>query len=339
MRNEFLVTVQLRAFLDSLRLNGERTPAGYFDDLDAAIDCYQVAVQKTPHDHPGYTTRLDSLCKLFNDRYEQIEEIVDLSAAIDCCQLAVQKTPHDHPDYTARIDSLWKLLNDRHKETEDVGDLNAAIDYCQLAIQQTPHSHPDHAVGLVGLAELLEYRHETKASAQDLFSGEIADLNESIQSSSQAVNSTAENSPYLTERLEELGLKLQRRYRASFELHDIRKGILLYKRTLNASTDHEDYLREQCLSYLSKDRETRYQLLRGIPDLHKGIFLARKVTTPTTMDTFLVEDLFNDLGKLKLLYGVTHTIDHLNEANEWLDKAAKSEAIREEIRCSDEFDA
>lgn len=241
-------------------------------------------------------------------------------------------TPRGHPDRAARYSRLGDIFEWRYRATKSLPDFHSAINISRTAIIATLHNEYVVEERQCSLHRMLErirgYR------------GEIADLNESIQSSSQAVNSTAENSPYLTERLEELGLKLQRRYRASFELHDIRKGILLYKRTLNASTDHEDYLREQCLSYLSKDRETRYQLLRGIPDLHKGIFLARKVTTPTTMDTFLVEDLFNDLGeKLKLLYGVTHTIDHLNEANEWLDKAAKSEAIREEIRCSDEFDA
>lgn len=105
--------------------------------------------------------------------------------------------------------------------------------------------------------------------------GRIEDLEEAIEKAKQAVDSTAKENPYFVERLNNLGIMLERRYERTRRIEDLEEAIRLTKQAIKVtSDDHPDLV--ACLNSLSVKLHSRYERTRKIEDLEEAIKLARQ---------------------------------------------------------------
>jgi tetratricopeptide (TPR) repeat protein len=173
---------------------------GKMNDLEAAIQAAQQAVEVTPKDHPDLAVCLNNLGNMLGNRYEQTGKMDNLEDAIQVAQQAVEVTPKDHPNLAAWLNNLGKRLGYRYGRIGEIHNLEKAIQVTQQAVEDTPKGHPDLAARLNNLGTMLKSRYERIRKMED--------LEEAIQLSRRAVEVTPEDHPDLTGRLINLSRQL-----------------------------------------------------------------------------------------------------------------------------------
>ncbi|KAJ7766712.1 CHAT domain-containing protein [Mycena metata] len=232
------------------------------NDLNAAIDKLQEAVDLRPEDHPGRAEQLQDLATCFTDRFRQLGDLKDLEAALQRDQEAVDLTPADHPDKAERLQSLAVSFSDRFQRLGDLKDLEAALEKKQEAMDLTPADHPRTTGRLQSLAVSLRDRF--------LRLGNLKDLDAAIQKLQNAVDLTPVDQPDKTGQLQNLATSLIDRFRHLGHLEDLETALQRAREAVDLTpADHPD--RAERVQCLATSFGHRFQRLGDFKDLQAAI--------------------------------------------------------------------
>ncbi|KAJ7861183.1 hypothetical protein B0H13DRAFT_2355205 [Mycena leptocephala] len=129
-------------------------------DLGAALENSQAAVEQTPSGHGNLPERLETLAVLLTVRYQILGDSRDLEAALQNNQEAVAQTPEGHSDLAERLHSLAASFWERYQISDNVHDLAAALENNQAAVEKTPEGHPYFVERLQTLASLFRTQYQ-----------------------------------------------------------------------------------------------------------------------------------------------------------------------------------
>ncbi|KAF8183258.1 CHAT domain-containing protein [Mycena galopus ATCC 62051] len=232
------------------------------NDLDAAIDKLQEAVDLRPEDHPGRAEQLQDLAMCFTDRFRQFGDLKDSKAALQRDQEAVDLTPADHPDKAERLQSLAISFRDRFRQLGDLKDLEAALEKNQEAVDLTPADHPRITGRLQSLAVSLRDRF--------LRLGNLKDLEAAIQKLQNAVDLTPVDQPDKTGQLQNLAMALLDRFRHLGHLKDLETALQRAQEAVDLTpADYPD--RAERVQCLATSFGHRFQRLGDLKDLQAAI--------------------------------------------------------------------
>jgi tetratricopeptide (TPR) repeat protein len=141
---------------------------GNLEDLEAALNVIQEAVELTPEGHPSRPGCLQNLVASFSDRYQRLGNLEDLEAWLNTIQEAVELTSKGHPDRPGCLQSLALSFGDRYRRLGNLEDLEAALNAIQEAVELTPKAHPDRPGRLQSLAENFGDRYRKLGNLEDL---------------------------------------------------------------------------------------------------------------------------------------------------------------------------
>ncbi|KAJ7240718.1 CHAT domain-containing protein [Mycena rebaudengoi] len=236
--------------------------SGDVNDLEAALQNNQAAVEKTPEGHPDLAGRLQNLTASFTDRYRRSGDVKDLEAALQNNQAAVEQTPEGHPDLAERLQSLAISFTDRYRRLGDVKDLEAALQNNQAAVEQTPEGHPDLAERLQSLAISFTDRYRRL--------GDVKDLEVALQNEQAAVAQTPEGHPDMAGRLLSLAASFTDRYRRSGDVKDLEASLQNNQAAVEKTPEgHPDLARR--LQHLALSFADRYQRSGDVKDLEAAL--------------------------------------------------------------------
>ncbi|KAJ7692917.1 hypothetical protein B0H17DRAFT_852124, partial [Mycena rosella] len=203
------------------------------EDLTAALQSNQEAVDLTPEGHPGRADLLKRLAVSFTARYHRFGELDDLMRALKNNEKALDLTPEGHPRRAHYLESLAGSLRDKYKQLGDLNDLQASIQKIQEAVNLVPEGHPDRAIFLSVLATALGDRFR--------YLGNLNDLEVALQIKKEAVELTPEEHPDRAEHLYSLANSLADRYKRLGDLEDLEDCLENFQKAVKlAPAGHPD---------------------------------------------------------------------------------------------------
>jgi hypothetical protein len=123
----------------------------------------------------------------------------------------------------------------------------------------------------------------------------MADLEEAIQISRQAVDVTPEDHPNRARRLNSLGVSLRKRYSRTGAMADLEEAIQIGRQAVNVTPeDHPDYARR--LNSLGVSLRKRYSKTGAIADLEEAIQVGRQAVDVIPEDHPDRAEWLSDLG-------------------------------------------
>ncbi|KAH8650484.1 CHAT domain-containing protein [Ilyonectria robusta] len=261
-------------------LNDKLMLAGEMDDLDEAISVAQHAVDEMPEDHPQFLIGLTTLSHRLRDNQ------------------ALEAMPDDHQDRSEQFGGLSNLLASRYLSTGATEDLGRAIQMVQNGVDSMIHGNDSqkplflqHLGGLLGLKPLrtgfLADAVAMPLSGDDnrgvilnalghllasrcAVTGALADLNEAISLTRQAVDTPSNNQTVLSQRLGNLAVQLQQRFLRTKAAPDLEESSELSKRAMEMLLDdHPDQSRHR--HDLGIKLARKFTITNNIADLEAGI--------------------------------------------------------------------
>jgi CHAT domain-containing protein len=177
-----------------------------------------------PEDHQNRALQSHLLSNELSDRFAETEDLNDMEEAIELGIQALNLTPENDPRRIVFLRRLEFLFEEKYEETEDLADFDQIIHYQRLSLEATDsNSSTQMAVRLTALGSKLDKRSE--------ITGEISDLNESIQIMRQVV----EMKPRNEDALKNLIQTLYNRYRWNGELQNLEECVELHKKVTDSS--------------------------------------------------------------------------------------------------------
>ncbi|KAK6524473.1 hypothetical protein TWF281_011381 [Arthrobotrys megalospora] len=137
--------------LDIQRYMEKFEQTGDPDDLRLAIDA-------TPHNHPGRVKLLLRLLRFFLYRFTSSEDFDALQMAIKTGEEALAATPRGHPDRHISLHLLAECLQSRSRHTGNSDDLQIANRMVEEALAALPHDSPDRAMLLDSMSEFHPFK-------------------------------------------------------------------------------------------------------------------------------------------------------------------------------------
>jgi hypothetical protein len=196
---------------------------GFLADLDRAMELGQRALAATAPGAPGLARLCSNVGMLRLDRYERLGEDGDLQAAVALSRAAVAEADADDPELAGWLNNLGNVLRTRfaaqfgdHEsplpdDSVALDDLNEAIDVYRAAVGLSPSGQAGRATFLSNLGNALVDR-----SAMHHLEGQpdrvASVLGEAVEALDEAVSLTPATAPYLSSRLNTLGVA--QRFRA-----------------------------------------------------------------------------------------------------------------------------
>ncbi|KAJ7713265.1 CHAT domain-containing protein [Mycena maculata] len=248
---------------------------GDLNDLEAALQNKQQAVQLTPADHPDRASQLQGLAVSWTDRYRRLGELTDLETALQGVQEAVDLTPVHHPDRATRLQNLAMAFTDRYRRLGELKDVEAALERGQESVNLTSEDHPDRASRLQGVAMSFIDRYQRL--------GDLDDLEAALQNQQQSVNLTPPDHPNRAGQLQNLAACFTNRYRRFGELKDLEAALQTIQESVDLTpTDHLD--RASRLQDLAASFTDRYQRLGELKDLETSLHNKQQAVDLTAED-------------------------------------------------------
>ncbi|KAJ6456309.1 CHAT domain-containing protein, partial [Mycena vulgaris] len=277
--------------------------SGNFDDLNAAVQTFQIAVNLISRGNPRRATYLQDLGVSLSDRYRGLGDLQDFNAALQNVQEAADLTPDGDPDRSTRLRNLAALFWDRYKRCGDLRDLDVVLQNDQEAAKLTPQGHPDRVNTLHGLAvacaecyqrlgdpqnldaalhnyqegldltphghpDRVAYMQGLAASFTDRYHrlGDVRDLDAALQMKKDAVDLTPKRHPSRGRYLESLGLSFRDRSRRLADLQDLDAALEMQTEAVRLTpVGHPD--RARCLHTLAISFLDRFGRLGDLKDL------------------------------------------------------------------------
>jgi len=172
------------------------------------------------------------------------------------------------------LDHLAKFHFNRHEVTGQEQDLKRAISLYQVVVVCTPSAFPSKPKYLVSLGLTLQYYY-LYLKQRDVHLGEIASLEQAIDSLQQAVDLIPNNSPDKANYLHHLGIAKHHYYKKFSKIVDLEQTIDLCQQVVNLTSDN---LPDKAL-YLDELGEvltSRYQKLNNLTDLQQAIVIRQQ---------------------------------------------------------------
>ncbi|KAH8811038.1 CHAT domain-containing protein [Xylogone sp. PMI_703] len=192
----------------------ERT--GELAVLEEAIEVSRQAIDGTPEQHQARLRRLHNLGNRLESHFERKGSVASLQEAITIARQVVEIVTDDHPDGASFLASLSNKLERQIEVLEDApsiaSTLDTTIEMTRQAIKIIQPSRPEYPSLLNDLARKLAIRYE-RAS-------DITDLEEAIQTASQARTATAADDFTKSAILATLGDLLEKRFRQTGSIDD-----------------------------------------------------------------------------------------------------------------------
>jgi tetratricopeptide (TPR) repeat protein len=197
-RNASDLASRLASFGDALRLRYQATrlPA----DLESAVEKFELSVARTRRGTRQLPSHLISLGTGLIDRFERTGSVADLKLAITHFRRAIDDAGPSDPDFPMYLSNLGTALSKLFGREPNTGHLNEAIEVLGRAVDMTKRSgarvanFPGY---LNNLASALAIRHE--------LSGARADLERSIEASSEVIAAIDPRAPMRPSFLANLG--------------------------------------------------------------------------------------------------------------------------------------
>ncbi|CCA76518.1 hypothetical protein PIIN_10511, partial [Serendipita indica DSM 11827] len=141
---------------------------GAIEDLERAVEKWQILVTLTPDSDPSKPGSLSNLGVALEIRFNRLGELVDLENAISNQRLAISLTTDGRPDKPSFFSNLGNALQTRFNRLGEMTDLEDAISSKRLAVSLTPDGHIEKPGFLNNLGTALNIRYSRL--------GELADL-------------------------------------------------------------------------------------------------------------------------------------------------------------------
>ncbi|KAF1963461.1 TPR domain-containing protein [Byssothecium circinans] len=238
----------------------ERT--GHMDDLEAAIQAAQQAVDSTPDYHPDRAGYLNNLGNWLGRRFERTGLIDDLNRAVDVANMAVDTTPLDHPDRVTYSNNLGNWFGRRFERTGLIDDLNRAVDFADMAVDATPPGHPNRAAYLNNLGNWLGRRFER--------TGLMDDLSRTVDVADMAVDATPLDHPNRAAYLNNLGNSLSWRFERTGLIDDLNRAVDVTNMAVEA-TPQDSPDRAMYLNNLGDRLSRRFERTGLMDDLNHAL--------------------------------------------------------------------
>ncbi|ENH75579.1 hypothetical protein FOC1_g10005553 [Fusarium oxysporum f. sp. cubense race 1] len=182
-----------------------------------------------PGDHQNKALQSHLLSNELSDRFAETEDLNDMNEAIELGIQALSLTPESDPRKKVFLRRLEFLFEEKYEETQDLADFDWIIHYHRLSlVAMDSASSMQMAVRLTALGAKLNKRSD--------ITGEILDLNESIQIMRQVV----ELKPGNEDALKNLIQTLYDRYKWIGELRDLEECVQLHAQITSSSVIEED---------------------------------------------------------------------------------------------------
>lgn len=304
-----------------MQQDGQHQQARNPHDLDAAVQCCQLATKATYID---YAAHLNRLVGLFDSRFQtsdgQLSPRLDTLESSSHAQGQPTTPMSDFIDKEFRLgfqalrvvidpallESLWIQLHKRFEKIQDIEDLNSAIEYSRLATKMNPYDHPDRKLHLKSLAELLECRFQ--------FTGFLPDLDISIQITYAILLATNHTSDELISYWLDLGESFGRRFGVIGNIVDVNEAIGYLILAARETTEDSPFF-VNVLVELAFNLNLRYDTLKDPKDLESAISLRQRVfQAPVDQDEVWL-DCLRDLGNdLEARYKNIEQLSDLHDA-------------------------
>jgi len=198
---------------------------GEISDLNAAVEAFRQALERTPRGSPEIGQRCSSLGSALAERYIRLGKLEDLDAAIKEHRAAIDATPDPgSPELPAFLNNVVHALRERYLHSHQSQDLDAIMAFSQEAVALTPLKSPYRPGHLVNRAcALIDIYEKTRDEAK---------LESAIQDLKEAMALCPADSPQRSILLNDLADALKQRY----ELHsgspkDLEQIRLLYRKS------------------------------------------------------------------------------------------------------------
>lgn len=207
------------------RMRYEHTHA--LNDLEAAINAWQQAVDVTPWNAPDRAIHLYNLGIGLYDRYMRSGMLKDLEEAILLWRRAIRLVPARSLQPSAILVNLGAGLYKRYMVSRMQEDLDGAIDAYQRALDSDValYCSPNRAMYFTNLSVALRSRY--------MQSGKHKDLEDAFSASQRAIELVSADSPYRAMILSNLGAVLRDRYELDKESGDLENAINVYQQAID----------------------------------------------------------------------------------------------------------
>jgi tetratricopeptide (TPR) repeat protein len=288
----------------ALAVRHEQT--GRFDDPDEAVETLRRSVRVTPAAEPERPMYHANLGLSLIARYERIGAAPDLDEAVRALEVAVSATSPDDPALGARQASLDKA-RDRRERLSGEPSLESKIADLRRELAVVPPADPEFSPRATTLATLLNRRFfET--------TGELEDLDESIELSRQVVAATPAGDERLPGRLSTLGAALAMRAERSGDASTLREAIEAFRAAVEA-TAPDDEQRAWLLTNLALALKARHVRNRDLASIDEAAEAARASLRVSSLSQPSLAILLSNLGSiLQTRFQRTGSTDDLDEA-------------------------
>ncbi|KAK8135102.1 CHAT domain-containing protein [Apiospora sp. TS-2023a] len=232
-------------------------------DMDSSIDKLERMVDEHPEDSETRATLLSFLADYYYQRFAQGGEDTDLDNAIEALQEA-DEISTDETNRASRLGTLGQRLYHRSTRTGEVSDIDAAVDALRVVID-IDTDPPTRASYLGSLGQSLRDKYNK--------SGGRCHLEEAIQRTREAAQTSADGHPERCTFLCSLGILLAQKYAWTGDIEDINEAIREGRRAVLAAP--EDSKRATCLNNVGHQLREKYFRTGDIEDLDNAVLHSR----------------------------------------------------------------
>ncbi|CCT76202.1 uncharacterized protein FFUJ_14165 [Fusarium fujikuroi IMI 58289] len=325
---------------------GTRSAGG--DSIDEAIQILKGEVHSMPKDDPNYHVQLMNLSTYLGTRYQEREEDSDLEEAISFARDASHSAESSSTDYFEALNNIGTLIGMRHDRSRKAVDLEEAKQVISEALQSIETSHSPRPSLLNNMANRLRVQFlitgdldaledaihlareatETEVNRRNkkalytlgtllgdrfISTGEIADLNTSIEILESAIADIPANDPDRPGILNNLGIRFGDRYYRTWEIADLDRSIQYTREAVSMTPKrHVEFAaRSQNLAARVGDR---YRRIGRLTDLEDAIRIGSDLLTSDSLVSNR-SAILNNLGiRLNDKYSRTGLFEDLNNA-------------------------
>ncbi|KAE8168526.1 CHAT domain-containing protein [Aspergillus tamarii] len=262
---------------------------GFLDDLQAATQNGERALDLTPAGHPDRLMYLGNVGVCYERQFDRLQRPVDIERAVDCAREAVTLSDNA-TDSVPYLTNLSNSLASRFLLREDPQDLTHAIAHAKEAIRLTPPEHPRYSELLHNLSLHLEDRFRRYR--------DVADLDKAIKLQENAIAAGDIDDPRLVTYRDQLGVLLCLRYDLNDDISILENAIELAQEVLHSTCNEIGPDRAQYLSHMAACMGRRFERTGNVADLERAIHIEEQAIEiiphddPHRMELLL--DLSND---------------------------------------------
>ncbi|KAJ7440960.1 CHAT domain-containing protein [Mycena latifolia] len=283
----------------------EYSKSGNLEDLKAAIQNQEAAVNLTS---PGDHDRPEGLQRLalhLGARYRKLRDLKDLEASLKNLQEAHISSPRN-PDLLYHISVT---LEQRHRRLQNPVDIETAIQSTQTALNLTLDGHRNRPEYLNHLADLFTTRYFALGIL-----GNMQDLQIALNRNEEAVALTPKGDPEEAQRIQNLGVSFLHRYENTGCMADLSTAMEKFQKAVDLTPPGHSK-REKLLQSLAEGFSKRFGST-GVPeDLHEALKIKRQIMEIIPDGHPSKSDHLSDLGaSLKARYELRGDLKDLDES-------------------------